>query len=173
MTLTTMTRSPITTTPVDFALQHSVEQFLYHEALLMDEHGFDEWFDLWHDDALYWVPCNAADADPSRSVCLIYERKPQIRARLDRLKGRHAHAQSPRSAMIRVLSNIVITATDGQTVHVASSFCLGEWRPTSQNNWFGRNFHQLIKSDDSWQIVEKKVVLLNNNAVMNNMTFLI
>jgi 3-phenylpropionate/cinnamic acid dioxygenase small subunit len=36
--------------PVD---RHKVENFLYREARLMDEHAYDEWLALWADDALY------------------------------------------------------------------------------------------------------------------------
>ena len=32
-----------------------VEQFLFHEAALLDNRKFDEWLELYPDDALYWV----------------------------------------------------------------------------------------------------------------------
>lgn len=30
--------------------------FVYHEARLIDEKRFDEWYELFADDALYWMP---------------------------------------------------------------------------------------------------------------------
>ena len=40
-----------------------VEQFLFYEARLADEHRYEEWERLWTDDALYWVPANGDDID--------------------------------------------------------------------------------------------------------------
>ena len=34
----------------------NVEQFLYHEARLLDEQRLEEWLELFTDDATYWVP---------------------------------------------------------------------------------------------------------------------
>jgi 3-phenylpropionate/cinnamic acid dioxygenase small subunit len=44
---------------VDVALQADIEQFLYHEAELLDEHRFGEWFELFADDVRYRVPTQA------------------------------------------------------------------------------------------------------------------
>ena len=42
-----------------------IENFLYHEARLMDEHAYADWLALFTGDARYWVPSNDDDADPS------------------------------------------------------------------------------------------------------------
>src|SRR5581483_7317320 len=91
-------------------LRRAVEEFLYLEAELMDSHQYDRWMELWDEEALYWVPCNADQIDPERQVSLIYEHREQIEDRLFRLKGRHAHAQRPKSRLMRVVSNIRILA---------------------------------------------------------------
>jgi 3-phenylpropionate/cinnamic acid dioxygenase small subunit len=31
-------------------------EFVYHEARLIDEKRFDEWYDLFADDGRYWMP---------------------------------------------------------------------------------------------------------------------
>jgi 3-phenylpropionate/cinnamic acid dioxygenase small subunit len=37
--------------------RNEIEEFLYLEARLMDEHRFDEWLSLWAlEDATYWIP---------------------------------------------------------------------------------------------------------------------
>ncbi|WCP15970.1 p-cumate 2,3-dioxygenase system, small oxygenase component (plasmid) [Sphingobium sp. AntQ-1] len=154
-------------------LARSIEQFLYREALYMDEHRYRDWFDMLHDDMLYWVPCNAADGDPRQMTSIIYERKPQINERLRRLEGGTAYAQSPRSALVRIVSNIVIEACGDDSATVSSTFSLGEWRPTREVHWFGRTRYRLTRSGDDWKILEKKVVLMNNDAFMPNMTFLV
>ena len=67
--------------------RHQIENFLYREARLMDEHAYDEWLALWAEDALYWVPSNDDDMDPSQQVAIIYDHLPQLRDRIERLKG--------------------------------------------------------------------------------------
>ena len=44
--------------------RQQIENFLYHEARLMDESAYDAWLELYAEDGLYWVPCNEDDVDP-------------------------------------------------------------------------------------------------------------
>ena len=154
-------------------LLRAVQEFLFDEAELMDSHQYDRWMELWDEQALYWVPCNDDEIDPSRRVSLIYERREQIEDRLFRLKGRHAHAQRPKSRLMRVISNVRILEHDAQQVKVSSNFALGEMRLDRQTVWMGRSFHTLLRGAGGFKIREKKVVLLNNNSPMGNLTFLI
>jgi 3-phenylpropionate/cinnamic acid dioxygenase small subunit len=152
---------------------HDVAQFLFHEAELMDNHRFDEWLALWAEDGRYWVPCNSEEVDPGKSISLIYENRSQLDDRVFRLKGRHAHAQSPRSRLMRVVSNIVIESVTAESIVVRSRFVLGEVRSNRQETLFGRNRHVLSREAGRLSIVEKHVFLLNNDMTMNNVTFLI
>ncbi|SAL52094.1 aromatic-ring-hydroxylating dioxygenase subunit beta [Caballeronia cordobensis] len=148
-------------------------QFLYHEAALMDAHRFDEWLALWHADGFYWVPCNTEDLEPDKSISLIYESRRQLDDRVYRLKGRHAHAQSPRSRLLRVVSNVTIESANKEALIVHSNFVLGEVRSDRQETLFGRCRHVLALDEGAMLIREKKVFLLNNDTPMSNLTFLI
>ena len=154
-------------------LRNAVEAFLYTEADLMDRHQYDAWLALWAQDALYWAPCNEEDVDPARELSLIYERRSGIEDRLFRLKGRHAHAQSPKSRLVRVLSNIRIEAADDKEVRVASCFILGEVRLNRQAIILGRVTHRLVPEGDSFLIREKKIFLIENDTAMSNVTYLV
>lgn len=150
-----------------------VEAFLYAEADHMDRHHYDAWLNLWAEDALYWAPCNEEDVDPSRELSLIYERRSGIEDRLFRLKGRHAHAQSPKSRLVRVVSNVLIESADETEVVVSSRFVLGEVRLNRQAIVLGRVTHRLVPSGDSFLIREKKVFLIENDTSMSNVTYLV
>ena len=52
----------------------------------MDAHRYDEWHALWDEDATYWVPANDDDIDPARNVSVIYDRRGQLRNRIQRLR---------------------------------------------------------------------------------------
>ena len=39
-----------------FERWHIVQQFLFHEARLLDERRWDDWLNLYEGDAEYWMP---------------------------------------------------------------------------------------------------------------------
>ena len=136
-----MTANPI----AEIVNHHRVQLLLSREAMLADSHQYDAWLELWHADALYRVPCNNDEADPKKTVFLLYERFPQIQERIKRLAGKRAHAQSPKSRLARVIGNIMITGRNGDEMTVTSSFVVGEWRAETQR-WTRRNLPFALES---------------------------
>lgn len=153
--------------------RQQVEQFLYHEAQLMDEHRFDEWLALWTDPALYWVPSNRDELDPKREVSLVYDDWVRLQLRISRLKSGFAHAQEPKSRMRRLISNIVIEEAQNGEVVTYSNFLLAELRRGKQDLFAGRTIHRLSSHNDSFKMMTKKVLLVNNDEPIDNLTFLI
>lgn len=159
---------------VDIETQLRVERFLTLEAALMDGHEYDRWMKLWHgDDVLYWVPCNSDDQDPSTGIAIIYDDRSRLLERMMRLKDKTAHAYRPLAKLVRSLSGIVPTSVSGDELEVVSSFVLGETRVGVQNIWMGRVIHWLVDTDEGYRIRSKKVLLLNNDDAMPNLTFLV
>ena len=151
----------------------SVERFLFKEARLMDEHAYDEWLSLWAPSALYWVPCNDDDADPRRQVSIIYDDRAALEARIDRLKSGAAFAQDPKSRMRRLVSNVETEdGDDGDTV-AYSNFDLTEVRRGERRTIAGRTMYRLRRRGDDFEIVQKKVMLVDNDEPIRNLTFLL
>ena len=151
-----------------------VELLLYREAALADANLYKEWFTLWSKDLLYWVPCNADDIDPARHISLIYDDRPALEERLFRLGTRHAHAQRPQSKLTRLVSNIVLQDYDpAHGGSVTARFMAVEMRRDRPTVWCGRTRHLLVREGESLRIKEKHVFLVNNDAPMGNMTFVI
>ena len=155
------------------ATREAVERFLYQEARLMDAHSFDQWLGLWAlDEAVYWIPANGDDIDPARTVSIIYDRRGQIRNRVQRLKDTlWLKEQAPR--LKRLVSNIEVTEQTANEVTVSSSFILVELHRHHQYIWAGSTTHRLIGNSGDFKIKYKKVVLLNNNEALPNMLFLL
>lgn len=151
-----------------------VESFLFREARLMDESAYDEWLALWADDALYWIPANIDDPDPANHISTIYDNRAHLEARIRRLRSGLAHAQAPKSRMRRVVSNIEIEEAAGGEIVTHSNFVLGEFRRGEQDVFIGRTIHKL-RSDGAggFRIFYKKVILLNNDGSIDNLTFLV
>jgi len=49
------------------------EQFLYHEAHLLDTQRYEDWLALFTGDATYWVPLEQSQQDPEQTSSLIYD----------------------------------------------------------------------------------------------------
>jgi benzoate/toluate 1,2-dioxygenase beta subunit len=150
-----------------------VKQFLYHEALLMDEHRYDDWLALWTEPALYWVPSNRDQIDPRREVSLIYDDWVRLQLRIARLKSGFAHAQEPKSRMRRIISNVEIEVAENDEVITHSNFMLTELRRGKQDLFAGRTTHRLRPDDGAFKMISKKVLLVNNDEPIDNLTFLI
>lgn len=154
------------------SLRERVEEFLFYEAKLIDEHLYDEWLGLWTEDGLYWVPCNTDDADPARQAMIIYDNRARLGERIYRLTSGAAWAQQPRSRTRRLISNVEVRPNDGGYV-VESNCIIAELRRSRQDIFAARMLHTLRPVGESFQIALKKVLLLNNDEPIDNLTFLV
>jgi benzoate/toluate 1,2-dioxygenase beta subunit len=154
--------------------RRAVEDFLYREARLMDEHCYDEWLSLWAPEALYLIPCSQEEVDPAQTVNIVTDDQMRREDRVTRLKSGAAYAQEPPSRLVRLISNVEVLEEreDGELL-VRSHFLLVELRRGCQRLLAGRQWHQLRPRDSSFQIVSRKVVLLNNDEPVSNLTFLL
>lgn len=152
-----------------------VELFLFHEARLADEHKYKEWFALWADELLYWVPCNGDEMAVGRKIAVINDNRPELDERIYRLGTKFAHAQTPKSRLTRVIGNVVLeqwNAAEGG--RVTSRFNLTEVRNGRQQTFAGRQVHLLERNGDGeLRMREKHVFLANNDIPMSNLTFII
>lgn len=153
-------------------LRRRVEEFLYQEAKLIDEHRYEEWLALWSEDALYWVPCNSDDADPMRQAMIIYDNRARLEERVYRLTSGAAWAQQPQSRTRRLISNVEVEE-DSAGYAVESNCIIAELRRSRQDIFAARLLHTLRPIGDSFRIALKKVLLLNNDEPIDNLTFLV
>lgn len=160
---------------LDMPNRDVVEQFLYREARLADENRYVEWLELWAEDALYWVPANHDEVDPRRELSIIYDDRHRLEERVFRLSETPAHSQDPKSRMRRVLSNIEIAPVEGQPdlVRAAGNFILNEVRRGHQSIYAGRNLYTIRVQNGQLNLVSKKVLLVQNNEPLGNLTFLL
>lgn len=151
----------------------SVEQFLYREARLADEHDYEGWESLWTDDAVYWVPAGGDDTDPMQQMSVIHDNRNRISTRIEQLKTGRRHAQVPPSRLRRVISNVEIVGTEGADTVVGANFVLVESRERGNQLWAGRTTYRLRVVDGQLRLAYKKVVLVDNDRVLPTLAFLI
>jgi 3-phenylpropionate/cinnamic acid dioxygenase small subunit len=154
-------------------LLQEVEQFIYREARLADEHAYDEWEALWTDDAVYWVPFGGDGSDPSMRMSVIYDNRSRISTRIKQYHTGKRHSQVPASRLRRLISNVELLGEDGDDVLAAANFVVYESRERGITLWAGRVEYRLRRQDDAWRMSGKKVVLVNNDRPLNTLAFLI
>ena len=152
--------------------RHDAEDLLYEEARLLDERRYDDWMAMLTGDAVYWLPLNGSGGDPNREISIIHDDFAQLRDRIGRLATGVAHAQSPPSRTARLISNVEASQAAENNATIHSAFVLYELRRGKQLIYAGRCEHRL-RFDGRWKIAFKKAVLVNNDEVIDNLTFIV
>jgi 3-phenylpropionate/cinnamic acid dioxygenase small subunit len=147
------------------------EEFVYHEAELLDSRRFDDWLDLFTDDCVYWLPQRDGDA-PDKSVSLVYDDRRSMRGRVVRLKSGFAFSQDPPSRTCHLIGNVRTIAKDG-AYEVRSSLLITEARRGEQRSYSGPMEHLLVATDAGLRIKKKVVALVNADLPLGNLSFLI
>lgn len=137
-----------------------IEDFLYHEAALLDEWRLEEWLDLFTLDAVYEVPAtNLPDSDPSSTFALIHDGRAMLEQRVVRLKKPTAHAEFPRSRTRRFISNVRILGTTDEEVMVGANFQVVRVRRSVEVSYIGRYEFVLTRTHSGLRIRYRKAIL--------------
>jgi 3-phenylpropionate/cinnamic acid dioxygenase small subunit len=144
------------------------EQFLLHEARLLDEARFDEWLALFTPEASYWVPSEPGQENPLETVSLIYDDRQLLETRVRRLASPRIYSQEPRSRTSRIVTNVTVEGdADAATTLVRSKFVLIEFRRNEQRLFGGTSFHRLMVIGGTIRIASKRVDLVNCDAPLD------
>jgi len=146
------------------------EQFLLHEARLLDESKFDDWLALFTEDAWYWVPSEPNQDNPHDTVSLMYDDRRLLETRVRRLASPRMYSQEPRSRTSRMVGNVSIEDSEGRSVTVRSKFLMIEYRREVQRLFAGTAFHRLVQLGGAVRIAWKRVDLVNCDAPMDGLT---
>jgi 3-phenylpropionate/cinnamic acid dioxygenase small subunit len=159
--------------PVVTDALREVEQFVFREARLQDEHEYDAWEALWTDDGVYWVPCGADDVDPNRSMSIIYDNRARIATRIKQLHTGKRHAQLPRSRLRRLVSNVELLEETADGFHATANFVIFESRAARSQIWAGRSEYHLRRTDEGLKMASKKVLLVDADRPLHTLAFLV
>jgi 3-phenylpropionate/cinnamic acid dioxygenase small subunit len=157
----------------DDTLLRRVEQFIYEEARLQDEHRYEEWEALWTDDAVYWVPANGSDIDPERQMSIIYDNRSRIGVRVRQLLSGKHYTQEPRSQLRHMITNIEILGRDDADIRAGCNVLVFESTLRADTLWAARTDYVLRDGGGTLKMARKKVALVNNDKPLYTMSFLI
>ena len=153
------------TTPVD--RRPEVEQFLYHEAWLLDHGRLDEWLGLFTDDATYWIPLQADQTDPLATSSIVYDDRRLLEVRIRQFQHPRAHARMPAPRTVHQVSNVQVVQAEGDSLRVGSTLVLLEYRDERQRVWGALVEHCLRRTGTGFSITAKRVDLVNSEAELD------
>lgn len=138
-----------------------IEDFLYREAALLDGWKLDEWLGLLTDDACYYVPPNdRPDGDHRNTLFLVADDHVRLKARVKRLNDPNAHAEYPKSRTRRMIHNVRITETNGETLKVSANFVIYRFRRGERvREYVGRYEYRMVANGDGLKIAERRAIL--------------
>ena len=119
----------------------SLEEFIVHEARLLDERRFRDWMALFAEDGTYWVPAMPDQRNPFDQASLFYGDRELMRTRIKRLEHPRIHVQTPPSRTAHLVGNVLVESVDegkGEYV-VGSTVIMVEYRDEQQRVFAGRS----------------------------------
>ena len=182
------TERPIARTPAWFMLRQEIEDFLYHEADLLDQRRFKEWLELLAEDLVYFMPIRRnvkfghhAERENTRQgegISWFDEDKWTLTKRVEQILTGVHYAEEPLSRVTHMVSNVRLqevapSAEDPTDVVVGCRFLVYQNRVEYETNTFaGRRIDTLRRHDQSWLIARREMILEQNVLLAKNLSIL-
>lgn len=138
-----------------------IEDFLYHEAALLDDWRLEDWLALYTDDARYEVPATdlPRDAQPETSLFYIADDAFRLGERVKRLLKKSAVSEQPRSKTRHIVSNVRILEADADSCKVNAAFVTYRSKDGFTDTYIGSTDYTLVRTAKGLQIRKKRCVL--------------
>jgi 3-phenylpropionate/cinnamic acid dioxygenase small subunit len=162
--------------------REAAEKFLYRETRLIDERRLEDWARLFAEDGIYWLPLGEGK-DHRTEPAILCDGPKQRAMRIHQLLNYTHFAQDPPSRLIHFVSNIEIDDQAGiDEILLRCNALIQELRPGdfqelqiglgSQRTLATRCEYRIRVTDD-WRILEKKVLLLDRDQPVSNLTCIV
>jgi 3-phenylpropionate/cinnamic acid dioxygenase small subunit len=160
-------------------LTFEVEEFLYHEASLLDERRLEEWLALCTEDIHYWMPIRRTttakeiDNEFTKPGGMAYfdDDKKTLALRVQRLQVGRAWAEDPPSRTRHMVSNVRILGVDGDEILVGLNFQLYRTRLDSEeDSWLGRREDRLRREAGALKLAQRHIYLDQTVILAQNMS---
>ena len=157
-------------------LKFEVEEFLFHEAELLDSRLFSEWLNLLADDIHYWMPIRRTtqakeielEFTKPGGMAFFDDDKNTLTMRVERLSVGRAWAEDPPSRTRRLITNLKINNVEGDKITVHSNFELYRTRLNSEEDtWIGRREDVLRRIDGSSFFLAQRHIFLEQTVILS------
>jgi 3-phenylpropionate/cinnamic acid dioxygenase small subunit len=167
-------------------LKQEIEDFLHHEADLLDERRYEDWLALLAEDVRYWMPMrrNVKVDDLEREftregldISWFDEGKETLTRRVRQIQTGIHWAEEPVSRISHLLSNIRVLEVSpswGEPAEatVRCRFLVYRNRVETETDILvGKREDLLRRVDGEWRIARRKILLDQNVLLSKNLTF--
>lgn len=157
---------------VDLHLQHEAERLIYLEAYYLDMRRFEDWLDLYRDDAEFLIPSwldeTTLATDPDRELFLIYFRdKSGLDDRVYRINTRDSYASTPMPRSAHVVGNVLVLTADELRVEATASWTVHQYGDRQGARVHGGRYDYVLSRetpDAPFQIARKHITFLNDRV---------
>jgi 3-phenylpropionate/cinnamic acid dioxygenase small subunit len=159
--------------PLHEAERATYGELVAHEAWLLDQGRFEDWFTLYTDDCFVWAPTSYPPGDPQREVALVADDRRRLRDRIAWIRTALASAQIPESRTAHLLGEPLRVPWDSaHEVLLRSSYLVTEVRTEGLRQlagWCG----WVLRADEPDQLhIHRKIVsLVDADRGHRNLTF--
>jgi 3-phenylpropionate/cinnamic acid dioxygenase small subunit len=163
--------------------REDAEALLYREARLLDTWRLEEWLELFTEDGVYWLPIvDGEPEDAAGAISIVYDDAARRAERVYRTLHTPVLDQNPRSRTIHLVGNVELAEPDARgDARVLCNQLVAELRPGGQLQvglnetrfLAARCEYRLRHLDDGWKISLKKMLLLNSDQPLYNLTFVL
>ena len=137
-----------------------VEDFLFHEAELLDGWQLLEWVALFTDDAQYLVPpTDDPNAAPGETLFLVYDDRHRLGERAKRLLKKTAHAEFPHSRTRHMISNVRVREDTSGAIIATCNFVVYRSKNGVNDVYPGHSIYELVASAAGLRIRSKRAML--------------
>lgn len=169
-------------------LTGEVEDFLYYEALLLDERRLTEWLDLLAEDLHYWMPLrrnikfgdwDLEFSNPETEISYFDEGKDILEGRVRQINTGVHWAEEPVSRFSHLITNVFLQDASDQGANpgrdsnpenlilVSSKFFVYQNRLQDEVNMFvGRRYDELRRDPEIGFKVVKRTIILDQNVLL-------
>jgi benzoate/toluate 1,2-dioxygenase beta subunit/2,4,5-trichlorophenoxyacetic acid oxygenase 2 len=153
----------------EFDATAQAARLLYREGRYLDLQDWDGWLGLYDDKVEYWLPTWKSESelvgDVKREVSLIYHtRRAELAERVLRIRTRKSVTAMPLPRTTHLVANVLVDEVMPDRMAGTATWTVHEHDPRTARSYthFGRYEFQLGRRADEWNIVRKKIVLMND-----------
>ncbi len=162
------------------SLQHEVEQFYYREALLLDRHEFNDWFDLLDEDIRYFMPIRTnrtrreqkkLEYTKDNEFAHFDDDLTMMRGRQRKLMSDVGWSENPASRTRHIVGNVLIEEElSASELSVVSSFIVYRNRLERQVDIFaGERLDVLRRAENELGFkIAKRTIHIDQSTILSN-----
>ena len=148
-------------------LRREVTELVYREAMLLDRRRWDDWIDLYTEDAVFWVPAWSSEEtttdDPDTQLNLIYlSNRGGLEDRVFRIESRDSYASYPMDRTVHVVSNVLVEKAAGDAVEATANCLVHSYGKKGAQTRGGMYDFSLRRVDGALRIARKKITFIDD-----------